>query len=736
MSSQSVRIAGRSAELGKRLGRGGEGDVYAISGQADQAVKVYKETLRRSREGKVRAMVESRLAEKTHLIAFPAAIATDHSGTFTGFAMRLVSGYQPIHELYSPKSRRIQFPKADYRFLVRAAQNVARAVATVHQAGCVIGDFNHSGVLVAPDATVALIDADSFQFNLNGRSYPCVVGTEDFTPPELHGKNLSQIERTRAHDNFGLAVAIFQLLAMGKHPYSGRYGGADLSLGQAIAQHRFAYSVTRRVATSTTPPPGAVQLDDFPRSIAQAFEAAFGLDPAARPDPAIWVKLLDELETSLRRCSTTPTHYFPHAANSCVWCRIASQSGVEMFTPSFTAAAAVGSIPTGGPFDLGKIAAAVRSAPLPRPEDILPIWKGNPGASLPALREAKSKQTTHRFVGGFMILAALIAFANAPGGAIFWIGLGAFGLFRLASAKIDPAPLLKAYTEADNRVRATSLAHLHRIGFTELFLLRNEMEGLIGQYQQLEAGLTRELERLKATREARQRHAFLDGFLLSRVKIFGIGPAKTATLASFGIESAADINYGAVMAVPGFGESLTGKLLQWRREQEAKFRYNSASNPSDQQAENAARAAAATKRAALQSKLRSGLAALQGAPSRFANSKTLPDPILTQALADRAQAERDCAALGIKTPPHAALNLHMPRPAPTQATHSAAPPHVATSAHTTWSNPAPSSSQGTSAVTCPICHASMVRRKAKKGPFAGKLFWGCSRFPQCNGTRN
>ena len=39
--------------------------------------------------------------------------------------MRLVTGFQPMHELYSPKSRKIYYPKADYRFLIHAALNVA-----------------------------------------------------------------------------------------------------------------------------------------------------------------------------------------------------------------------------------------------------------------------------------------------------------------------------------------------------------------------------------------------------------------------------------------------------------------------------------------------------------------------------------------------------------------------------------------------------------------------------------
>lgn len=737
MSSSSVQIAGKRTALGKSLGRGGEGDVYALADHADLAVKVYKETLRRSREAKVRAMVASRLADKTTLVAFPSEIATDGSGAFAGFTMRLVSGYRPIHELYSPKSRKIQFPKADYRFLVQVAQNVARAVATVHQAGCVIGDFNHSGVLVASNATVALIDADSFQFQLNGRSYPCVVGTEDFTPPELHGKNLANVERTRAHDNFGLAVAIFQLLAMGKHPYMGRYSGGDLSLGQAIAQHRFAYSTARQSTTKTTPPPASIQLGDLPRPVALAFEAAFGLDPTARPDPATWIQLLEELKTSLRQCSAVPTHYFPHAAQSCVWCRIASQSGVEMFPPTLDSWTSARPSAASGPFDLGKIAAAIRAIPFPRPEDVLPVWKGDPGASLPALKAAKSKQTGNRLLGTLLLLIALVAFANGPGGFLLGIVLGVAGIYCFASAKPDASPLLKAYSEADNRVRAGSLAHLQRVGFTELFLVRNEMENHIGEYQQLEAKLARDLANLQATREARQRHAFLDRCLLSRVKIPGIGPAKLAALAAFSIESAADINYGAVMAVPGFGEALTQKLMKWRRDQEAKFRYNPTPDPSDRQAEDALRAAAAQRRADLQKKLQSGLAALQGAPSRLASGKAAPAPALMQALADRARAERDCASLGIKVPPHAPLNLSVPRPTPASAPSAPAPsvrspappPYVATPA------PSPASSHA-SAVTCPICHAAMVRRKARVGRRAGKYFWGCSRYPQCHGTRN
>lgn len=37
---------------------------------------------------------------------------------------------------------------------------------------------------------------------------------------------------------------------------------------------------------------------------------------------------------------------------------------------------------------------------------------------------------------------------------------------------------------------------------------------------------------------------------------------------------------------------------------------------------------------------------------------------------------------------------------------------------------------------CPECNAIMILRKAKKGFYKGKEFWGCSRFPSCRGIIN
>lgn len=720
---QAVKVAGRSHALGGRIGKGGEGEVYGIEGQPDGAVKIYRQELRAQREPKVRAMVDAALAATTKLVAFPSAIATDAKGSFVGFLMRLVSGYRPLHELYSPKSRRTAFPSADYRFIVRTALNVARAVAQVHQTGCVIGDFNHSGVLVSTDATVALIDADSFQFSASGGRYACVVGVPDFTPPELHGADLRTVERTKAHDNFGLAVALFHLLAMGKHPYAGRFAGGDISMSDAIAQNRFAFSQTRKAETRTTSPPASITLSDLPQPVAAAFEAAFGTNPAARPDAATWVHLLKQLETGLSHCPKVKSHYFPSAAGMCTWCRIVEQSAINMFPDLQVRPIHVA---TGGPFDLERILAQVRAVRLPEAEALLPKVAERSGEPSEAVRKAKGALRGSKTLGIAALIGAVGGFAYASALAIVWIGIGIFGLVKLFGGSVEQAPFRRAYEQADQRARKAELACLQRIGLSELVTVREDVERWIVEYRRADEDLNRELARLKSTREARQRDAFLDRFAIRRAGLSGIGPAKTATLASYGVETAADVTAARVRAVPGFGEALTAKMLAWRRGHEAKFRYDPTPDASDIQAENAVRSASASKRSELQGRIRSGAGALQSGPQMLTARAQQPDPALTAALQARVEAASDLRHLGMNVP--AAPPISFAKAATTNAGA------VATPRQPPAAGAAPASAGSTT--NCPQCGSRMIRRTARKGARSGRQFWGCSRYPVCRGTRN
>src|SRR5215468_6493413 len=49
---------------------------------------------------------------------------------------------------------------------------------------------------------------------------------------------------------------------------------------------------------------------------------------------------------------------------------------------------------------------------------------------------------------------------------------------------------------------------------------------------------------------------------------------RKATLESYGIETAADLDKKRILAVPGFGPAMAEKLLEWRRSIERKFRFD------------------------------------------------------------------------------------------------------------------------------------------------------------------
>ena len=186
---------------------------------------------------------------------------------------------------------------------------------------------------MAQDATVRLIDCDSFQVIANGTRYPCEVGVELFTPPELQGKTLRDVVRTINHDSFGLAVMIFLLLFMGRHPFAGRFlGRGEMPISKAIQEARFAYG-SMRSTFQMEKPPGTPTLSIVGDGVAFLFERAFAKQSAAgaRPTAVDWIEGLTKLEKSLKQCGPNPAHWHFSGA-SCPWCPMEGATGTELFS--------------------------------------------------------------------------------------------------------------------------------------------------------------------------------------------------------------------------------------------------------------------------------------------------------------------------------------------------------------------------------------------------------------------
>ena len=316
-------------KLLKTLGKGGEGTVYTCENET-LVGKIYHESISGEKAEKLRWMAAHSNEQLLKTTAWVADVLTDQTGgKIAGFLMPKIKAKE-IHELYSPKSRRVHFPDATWHFLIHTATNLARAFNNLHRDNHVMGDVNQGNCVVTADGTVKLIDCDSYEITTREKIYSCEVGVTTHIPPELQGKNLRAIDRSDNHDNFGLAVIIFQLLFLGRHPFAGNYLGAeDKTIEEAIREHLFVYgkdAEKKRVVQ----PPGTPPLSVASAAVAELFERAFS-EENSRPKPHEWVQSLEYLSSNLQQCLLNPGHVFYAKLAVCPWCEIEENTGLILF---------------------------------------------------------------------------------------------------------------------------------------------------------------------------------------------------------------------------------------------------------------------------------------------------------------------------------------------------------------------------------------------------------------------
>ncbi|AWM86098.1 peptidoglycan-binding protein [Microvirga sp. 17 mud 1-3] len=630
---------GRTIRISSVLGRGGEGIVYSVDGDPDKAAKIYLPGLADERKEKILAMVAAGWHKSAGFVAFPTDALFSASGSFVGFTMRKVGGNKAVHELYSPTGRKTAFPTAGFPFLVRTAANVARAVAAVHATGCVIGDVNHSGVLIGQNATVTLIDSDSFQVISNGHIYPCKVGVPEFTPPELQGKRLDQVHRSVNHDAFGLATLIFNLLFMGRHPFSGRYLGAgDMPMPRAIEEFRFAYSA-RRSATQMEPPPNVPTLADLPLSLSDAFEQAFGPVGVskARRSAAEWVSLLDQAERELAQCSKNSGHHYFRVAKSCPWCRM------EKAFPGFIAFSPTRMPQQGGkPFDIGQLISAIRSVPDPGPIPDLQSLVTSPSALQPSATAiaARKEQVVRWAVSAVGAIIGLVILATnwIPSilGLLVMGGSAAWGLAQPSARKNLNAAAANARSNWLNNVEK-----YESVGGNERFLkLRQDAEALITQAQGLSGEEARRIAGLDSKRRSTQMRRHLEKYPIAKSGAKGIGASRLLTLRSYGIETAADVDRRRIESIPTFGPSLANGLIVWRQKVEARFVFDP-SQPLDPADVLAIKSDIAKRGADLEKRVHQAYLDLQNAHTAILSARTGHANLAKAAWESWKQAEAD-----------------------------------------------------------------------------------------------
>ncbi len=570
---------GNPVHLGSRIGKGGEGNVYEVTGEPSLVAKVYHQTpLSEEQFCKLDWMVKRRSKLLSQVAAWPEQILRDPRGNEPcGLLMPKVDRSRQLHELYGTTNRRLHFPEVRWHHLLLAARNMAAAFHTLHQEGIVVGDVNQGNLMVNNNYSVRFIDCDSFQVTHGDKVYYCPVGTPHFTPPELQAKKLGGVARTLDHDGFGLAVLIFHLVFVGRHPFAGRFRGeGDLLIEEAIAERRFAFS-SDTDATMIEPPPYSLRLSDLPSGITDLFERAFrtgGVNGTPRPTPEEWVNQLDALIAQRTACELDDLHIHYKEVRLCPWCRIEEEGGPTFFVRD-----------SGASFvSDGRLAMLDEKINALRPIEFpdLPPKQIKPPENV-AIKKTSEKPKFEQpdIAAHLLVAAALLCLGGIASGISLLLGallsVGAGGYLILSQPGKSRRRKLQSFDNKLAKLR-NHMLHLGQQLRTKHQHRRKQFDNNMAELRETVKHYCSEGDQIKQVlRQQTSQHK--NNYLRSLIlrdhidEIPGLNASLIPMLESYGVESALDVHKLGVYGVPSMSAELAMELLQWRQDVEQGFEF-------------------------------------------------------------------------------------------------------------------------------------------------------------------
>ena len=295
---------GHPQTLEKLLAKGGEGEVFLLEGKPRVLVKRYLPTVRvpgkrwKLTLAKLKIMTRMTKLSADPVYAWPKISVFDGRKESIGYAMRRLDGVH-LQTLCNPMLFKERFPNWTRKDLVKVVLNFLEGVHKLHQNGCLIGDVNPANFLVDADQNVYFIDCDSYQIEDGGKSYPSPVGIPMYTAPEFQGLKFIDHPRTYESEYFSVAVLLFKILMLGRHPYD-RIGGED-----PVANMK-AGKTPLGTGSGCKMPQGPWYniWSHFPYAIKSLFIKTFKaghLNPAQRPTLVEWLNAFKRYEGDLNR---------------------------------------------------------------------------------------------------------------------------------------------------------------------------------------------------------------------------------------------------------------------------------------------------------------------------------------------------------------------------------------------------------------------------------------------------
>jgi len=563
-------LNGVSYSPGRKIGQGGEGIVYEVREDAGLVVKIYNHNLTKERIDKLTYMASISSPELNKFAAWPLDVVYDDTGEACGFTMRKLVAFVPLHMLFSPMERKKLFPDKGYNYLTHVARNLAMAFYKIHQMGIIIGDVNEANILVNSNGMVAMIDCDSFQVKNGKRHHYCEVGVPRYTPPELLEKgSFTNVVRTVNTDAFSLATLIFQLLFLGRAPFTGiNQTKEEIDEEKAIRTKEFAYSL-KRSHKKLLPARNSLPLRKFPQGIIKLFHQAFE-EVSHRPTPKDWVIELDELNKQLVECADFKIHQYPKTMQECPWCRFKAEDGIVFFLDETYRT------PLQNVSDIDRFVNGFK------PEK-LTIKKLSENYAIGTLTARPIDKKFYNLKKKSLVVYGAIALVTVIASLLIgWMcilgGLIAILLSNLffptqIRLKEELAVRQKKFDSLKNRFKAIIKQHGKPAELDKYNKLATRLESLVNGFKYLPTEFAAQKKRIEDKYFNAQYKYYLFQFEIEKHKIAAFGDSKKQLLYSNGIRNAADIGKLNTRKITGIGPKNIQVLLNWQKKVGAGFNY-------------------------------------------------------------------------------------------------------------------------------------------------------------------
>jgi DNA-binding helix-hairpin-helix protein with protein kinase domain len=309
-------------------GRGGEGEVWKTN-IPGHLVKIFHDKLRtpelhRKLEILVKQSPQIDSPYNNHIpCAWPKNIIFE-SGKMVGCLIPLVKQPLSLVDIYSVKSRtKTKAISFSFKQALLLCIELSRIMDYLHQNEYVIGDMKPQNILVNSFFLPTIIDIDSIQVRdkFTRKFHRCVVGSDEFQPPELNNCTPKDVDQKPFHDHFRLAVIIHMIL-LGYHPFNGTLpDDPERKTQQNINEGIWCNSPpTRRLLMQR---PHDIPISKLHKSIEKGFLKCFNNghdDPTQRPSAKDWVDYLSLAIRDLNECFNVDNHYFASRNVSCFLC--------------------------------------------------------------------------------------------------------------------------------------------------------------------------------------------------------------------------------------------------------------------------------------------------------------------------------------------------------------------------------------------------------------------------------